>query len=665
MEDFKNRFITDALELIEKLESNLLILEIEKNNKSIIEEVFRGLHSLKGASGMYGFTKVGNLMHLFENVFEEIRDGKIHTDTEIIDLSLIVVDFTKKILKKKKDISGDDIQIYEQLSTDVTKFIDKKLEQEEAIVKVKANPEDEKTYFIRITKDESFEQRGIKLESIFDELDELGTIITIPIIDKATKLENWEVFIVTKSMLEELEDIFIFLIDLVEIHLLANKNLFQNHLFYTAIQNNSALKKKNNLEYLKELIKNKKVQDNSHEAKEQKKVGKSKISIEFLKVAAEKLDEQMDLLSELVTTKSELKLMVDEDENEKYIKLLESLDKITNRFRNNILSIRLVQIKTLHVMFLRLVRDISIKLDKKVEFVADGLETELDKTVIDKLETPLTHIIRNSLDHGIENKDERLDSGKPEIATIHFNTFRSGSDIIIEVKDDGRGIDTEIIRKKAIEKGLISSDVILSEKQILELIFAPGFSTAKNLSEISGRGVGMDLVKKNIKAIRGDIEIQSKISEGTTVRIKLPISLSIIDTLLIKTGKQYFAIPLTEIQQCTMLNESDLLYSSNDQIKIENELIPYIDLREVFKINGKIPNYQKVVIVKSPNQNVGLVVDSVIGEYQAVLRPFDGYLIDQKYLTGASLLADGQFCVILDTNKLVENINELKIHALS
>jgi two-component system chemotaxis sensor kinase CheA len=282
------------------------------------------------------------------------------------------------------------------------------------------------------------------------------------------------------------------------------------------------LNKKNNLEELQNIIQKKKVVEEVVETpskKEKEKVEEkveeqgqeegAKSSINYLRVSAEKLDEQMDLLSELVTAKAELRLIVEKEGYKKLFKLLESIDKTTNRFRKNILNVRLVQIKTLYIVFLRLVRDISRKLGKNVEFIAEGLETELDKNIIDALESPLTHIIRNSLDHGVEPAEEREKAGKPAKAMIKFNTFRSGSDIIIEIIDDGRGMDKVKIRKKAIDKGIITPDTELTDKQLYDLIFLPGFSTAQNLSEVSGRGVGMDVVKRSISQLRGDVEISS------------------------------------------------------------------------------------------------------------------------------------------------------------
>jgi two-component system, chemotaxis family, sensor kinase CheA len=341
------------------------------------------------------------------------------------------------------------------------------------------------------------------------------------------------------------------------------------------------------------------------------------------------------------------------------LKLVESLDKVTNKFRKNILNVRLVQVKQWYVMFLRLVRDMSKQLGKEVEFIAEGLETEIDKNIIDSLEGPLTHLIRNCLDHGIEAPEERIKAGKPSKGRIKLKAYHSGSEIIIEIGDDGRGFEKAKIVQKAIAKGLITNESAVSEKQLFDLAFLPGFSTSEEISEVSGRGVGMDVVKKAVSQLRGDIEIHSVEGKETSFRIRLPMLLSIIDTLLIRSEDQYFAIPLPEVQKCCQVTSTELSENPNEQFILGGELIPYINLRKVFGIKGQIPEKQKIVIIENTKKSIGLVADEVIGEYQAVLKPFDGYYINKQYFIGASLLADGHLCVILDTLKLLNEKTNL------
>ncbi|NJO89038.1 MAG: hypothetical protein HC831_08845 [Chloroflexia bacterium] len=362
MQEFKDRFIADALELLAKIEKSLLMLEVRPDNILIVEEIFRGLHSLKGASGMYGFNKIGKLMHLIENVYDDVRDGKLKVDTEIVNLSLDVVDFTNNVLRLGEDVSDSTIAEFDKIEGHISNYLSQNetLEGDDNQVIVE-DQNSEKTYYVNFTLDEAFETRGIQLDSIFKELDELGSVISIPLKKEGGKHEEWEIFIVSKSSTEEIEDVFIFMMDIANIELLANENLFKNDQFNSVVQKNSALKQKNILEELKNIIQKKKIVEEVTETpskveKEEQQLEQeegSKSSINYLRVSAEKLDEQMDLLSELVTAKAELRLIVEKEGYKKLFKLLESIDKTTNRFRKNILNVRLVQIKTLYIVFLR------------------------------------------------------------------------------------------------------------------------------------------------------------------------------------------------------------------------------------------------------------------------------------------------------------------------
>jgi two-component system chemotaxis sensor kinase CheA len=652
MDNFKERFIAEALEWLSRLEKNLLLFEVKPKDKLLVEEIFRILHTLKGSCGMYGFEKTGQLIHLVENIYDKIQKDELKPDTEIINLTFETIDFTGKILRKGKDVSKSTLKDFNKLTEQIKSMTGEELSKG---ISGTDNSEELKTYYIYFFIDNDFEKRSVNIESLIKKLGELGTIISIPLEASKDITKSWEIFLVTKNEMYDIEDIFIFMSDLVKIEIIGEGNLFLNSTFDSIIKKNAALKKKNDIVELTNIINNPN-QENSiaNIQNEGKKGDNFSAANSFLRVSSNKLDEQMDLLSELVTSKAELRLIVEKEKYLKINKIVESIDKITNRLRKNILNIRLVQVNTWYIAFYRLVRDISKQLNKDVELIAEGLDTEIDKNIIDKLEGPLTHLIRNSLDHGIENPEEREKAGKSRKGTITLKANQAGLNIIIQIKDDGRGIDVDIIKKKAISKGIISSDNVLSEKQVYDLIFLPGFSTAQNLSQISGRGVGMDVVKKAINQLRGEINIQSALGKGTDITIKLPMMLSIIDTLLIKTNDQFFAIPLSEIYKCSLISKDELEKSDNNQINIGDQLIPYINLRNAFSIPGQTPVKQKIVIVKYAEKLVGFVIDEVIGEYQAVLKPFDGYFVNQSYLVGASLLADGNLCMILDTAKLIE-----------
>lgn len=662
MSDYKDEFIAESMELLSKLENNLLVLESTPDNQQELEEFLRGLHTLKGSSGMYGFEKIGQLMHSLESIFDSARKSEEGINAAILNLGLESIDFAMQVFQSKEDVGTTDENEYNLLLKRMGKRLEK-LSASESGEKEKAQNfaghTAQKTYYIKFTVEKDFESRGIKIESVFKELEESGTLISIPEKNEDGEIVEWELFFVSTLIAQEVEDIFIFLLDVTSIEKLANENMFLHDEFKLFVQNNSSLKKKNNLKKLKQLI------ENIRESKGTAPVNKSKTTQhsnkDFLRVAADKLDEQMDLLSELVTAKAELKMIVDAERYAKLYKLVESLEKITNNFRKNILKTRMVQVKNWYVPMLRLIRDVSKQLGKDVDFVAEGLETEIDKNIIDSLEGPLTHIIRNSLDHGIETPEERSAKGKPAKAQIKLKAYHSGSDIYIEIHDDGRGIDTEKVRQTALKKGLIDEDTTLDEKQLGELLFLSGFSTASKITEVSGRGVGMDAVKKAIDQLRGDVQIRTKKEEGTEVVIKLPMLLSIVDTLLVRTGEQFFAIPLPDVQKCTQTNLHDLDKSDNAHLRIDGQLIPYIDLRSIFQIKSPAPEKQRIIVVQSGKAIAGFITDEVIGEYQAVLKPFDGFIINKEYFIGASLLADGRLSVILDTSKLIyDNIKSKK-----
>jgi two-component system, chemotaxis family, sensor kinase CheA len=658
MDNFKEQFIAEALELLMKLEKELLLLEERPGDISLIEEIFRGLHTLKGSSGMYGFEKVGHLMHLIENIFEKLRGKQKEADNNIINLTLEVFDFSCNVLKSNDEESNSSVNNYQSLINKIQAISDSPVHLhsigDPELVDLSSNTL--RTYFISFTIDNSFIKRGIKLESIFEELNQLGTVISIPLKKNESNLDYWEIFLVSNAPSLDIEDVFIFMLDITTIEKLAEANLFQNNEFKLTVQKNAALKKQNNISDLLNIASKNSNDDNIQKPKtNQINDQVQQNNKNFLRVAADKLDEQMDLLSELVTAKAELRLIVENEKYTKLFKLVETFDKVTNRFRKNILNVRLVQVKQWYVMFLRLIRDVSKQLGKEVDFLAEGLETEIDKNIIDSLEGPLTHLLRNSLDHGIETPDERIKAGKPAKGSITLKAYHSGAEIIIEIIDDGRGFDKNKIRQKALSKGLIDNETVITEKQLSDFVFLPGFSTTDNVTEVSGRGVGMDVVKKAINQLRGEIEIISVEGEGTTVIIRLPMLLSIIDTLLIRSENQYFAIPLSEVHNCSLVSSNELDENINDQITLAGELIPYINLRKVFGIKGTVPGKQKIVILESNNRNIGLITDEVIGEYQAVLKPFDGYYINKQYFIGASLLADGHLCVILDTLKLLND----------
>ncbi|MBO4772632.1 MAG: chemotaxis protein CheA, partial [Bacteroidales bacterium] len=365
----------------------------------------------------------------------------------------------------------------------------------------------------------------------------------------------------------------------------------------------------------------------------------------------------MNLVSEFVNTKAEMLLIAEKYDIPELHDIYEKVDKLSNKLKDNALSIRLVPIESLMLRFQRLVRDLSKELGKQVDFVTEGTDTELDKTIIDNLAVPLMHIIRNSIDHGIESVERRRELKKPDHGIIKFTAFYSGNNVFIQVQDDGAGMNPEYLRQKAIEKNFIKATDHPTNRQLFDLVFLPGFSTAQKITGISGRGVGMDAVKQSIMRLRGEIEMDSEKDLGTITTIKLPLTLSIVDALLVSVAETQLLIPVYIIDSCINIKRKDIL-NSNGRIIHEGEPLPILDIRTFFNTEGTPPDECIVVMVKYKDSRVGLIIDKVHGEHQAVLKSLGKYFSQQEYLSGGSVLGDGSIALVLDTNKLIRQMKK-------
>jgi two-component system chemotaxis sensor kinase CheA len=373
-----------------------------------------------------------------------------------------------------------------------------------------------------------------------------------------------------------------------------------------------------------------------------------------VRVPATQLDDLMNLVSELVILGSRLELFHAEQDYTQMDELVENLNKMSRNFRDIVLNIRLVPLNTIMVRLNRLVHDLARDLGKKIDFVVEGAETELDKTIINNLEGPLMHIIRNSIDHGIESEEDRVKKGKSTHGIVRFIAFYSGTNVFIQVQDDGKGIDPELIFKIAVEKGFIEKSVKLSEKEIYNLILLPGFTTAQKVTEISGRGVGMDVVKQNISDLRGEIEIDSEIDLGTSVTLKLPLTLSIIDSLHVKIANQNLIIPLSFIDACEIINEQKKITAINSNYEYNGKLIPLINLAKVLRIGQEKSRKSRIIILQYTEKFYALEVDQIIGEHQAVIKPLGEIFGNLNLFSGATILGDGSLAFIIDIIKLLK-----------
>ena len=374
-----------------------------------------------------------------------------------------------------------------------------------------------------------------------------------------------------------------------------------------------------------------------------------------IRVASHKLDSLVNLVGELVTVQARLSQLSAQKDDTDLTLVSEEVERLVAELRDNAMGMRMLPIGTIFAKFKRLVRDLSTELGKEVNFTTSGEETELDKTVIDKLGDPLVHLIRNSIDHGIESPDARKAAGKPAEGTIRLTAEHSGAHVLISVSDDGAGLDTEAIRSRAIEKGLISPDAAMSEKDLFELILSPGFSTAKSISKVSGRGVGMDVVTSSIESFGGTVEIASVRGRGTTITLKLPLTLAIIDGLLVTISDEFFVIPLNAVVECIELSDEDRRHTHGRNLaRVREEIVPYIPLREAFALGGGKPSIEQVVVTEVGERRIGFVVDKVVGQHQTVIKNMGKFLRHVDGVSGATIMGDGTVALILDINKITQ-----------
>jgi len=394
------------------------------------------------------------------------------------------------------------------------------------------------------------------------------------------------------------------------------------------------------------------------EVKEQEAHKKRQEALSSIRVAADKLDYLVDLVGELVIVQAQISQIVGERKDPVMTLLAEELERLSDELRDSTLGIRMLPIGTSFSKFKRLVRDLSADLSKQIGLSTSGAETELDKTVIERLGDPLVHLLRNSIDHGIEQPEEREANGKPPQGMIHLSAEHSGGEVLIRITDDGHGMSSEVIRQKGIERGVISKDSELTEKDLFKLIFEPGFSTAKEVTSVSGRGVGMDVVKRAIDSLRGTIDIDSKLGKGTTITIRLPLTLAIIDGLQVQVEEGYYVIPLSLVEECVELTNSEVDDDDSGQriLHLRGDIVPYIHLRDVFGIEGESPPIEQIVITGVEGSRIGIVVDTVIGEHQTVIKSLSRVYKDVEGLSGATIKGDGSIALILDIPSLVRRV---------
>lgn len=643
---FKIKYIEDAAGLLDRLDDDLIDLEKNPQDQEYIERVFRVMHTLKGTSGMYGFDHISELTHELENIFNLVRDKALLVTTDLFNLTLASGDHIRKLLKDEALEDEQNRKVHEQLKNEIKKIIVSSGNMPVETSTIRQNnlsEEKTRTWQILFTPSDEIVHRSINILYTFSDLLAMGEYkIRNP--SEGSDSTFWSIFLVTDRSLDDIEDVLVFVMDYCRVQLIADFDIF----------------KEDELANRQKVVEDASEQDEHFDAEllggvqeaDHKQLLPEKIVSSRIFVEASKLDHLMFLVSELVTTKSELLLSIETGLHEKTIQAAHKIDKLSKLFRDNALDIRLISMAEITMRFKRLVRDLAVALGKKVEFEIHGDDVELDKNIIDSIGEPIMHLIRNCVDHGIEAPEERSLLGKSDVGLISFSAYKSGNFVFIKIVDDGRGIDKQKVIRKAVEKGLVGDNVQMTDEEVFGLIFLPGFSTSENISQISGRGVGMDIVRRRLQEIRGEISIESEEGKGTAFTLKLQQTISIIDTLLVRSGRSRFAIPLEEVENCQIQADPHQLNRQNKQISYKGELIPFVSLRDEFGYGSDFHEKQRILVINKYDKRFAIVVDSIIGEYQAVVKPVGRMFADVEFVSGASILGDGSIALLLDNDKL-------------
>ena len=673
MKDFMTSFVEEASALLSHLEIDLLTLEKEPENKEVLNNIFRVMHTLKGTAGMCGFINIQDLAHEFEGIFDQIREGKLVINSEIIDFTLKGKDVILAILKNENSENFNNalIESLHEMSQvgslhEMNETSDKPLKELTGL----------SVFAIFFSPDKAIFERGLDPDKTVAELKDSGKSNIILHenkqswkVQKTQKicLTTWEIYLSSTALLNEIEENFLFyepdeyrIYDissgaeqvppelLARLQKLYNKPDVKEHLRECLIPLN--------VEASKAITQ---LPENTDEKLPEGFPSNTSTEGEMtINVSSVKLDELMNLVSELVTQTAILEARATYLKDPGLNNAAENLEKLTKRFRTNALDLRLVPVGALLSRFKRQVRDLSKKLNKHVNFFIEGQDIEIDKTILKSVENPLVHIIRNSIDHGIEFPEERIQVGKKKDGLLKISAFNAGVIVIIQVQDDGRGIDLEKVREAAIKKGYIQQDQAIMDNDLINLILEPGFTTSDNISLVSGRGVGMDVVRKELNAVGGTIEIFTEKNLGTTITLKLPTTLTIIDTLMIEVNQSIVLIPMLDIEFCYKEKSKEILKRDNKYIQYKNKPIPFVSLREKFRYPANDANDIMVIILNKFDKSYAIIADRIIGEYQAVIKPLGDLFNSQPYFSGGSIMVDGKLALILDTSFLFTQITK-------
>lgn len=694
-------FIDESSEHIQTLSDCIMTLEQEPDNKDTINEVFRAAHSLKGMAGTMGFKRMQHLTHDMENVFQEVRSDKIKVDSAMIDLLFKCLDAIDKYVENIKQTSDEGTEDNELIIKELNDFIARadgesaeaqaESEEKKEAPAVQSTDGGEKYSSIELTDSEKkavdsaiaegkkiygftvYVQQECLLKAaraflVFRAVEDFSDIVVYRPSSQDIEDEKFELdFSFLVSSAEDIEKIKkaaenVSEVDKVICGELTSFRVEGEEPTVPAETVAAPAREETAAAETKPAAAQPAKQPENKAVAPAKKAGAGKpATSRTVRVDIEKLDLLMNQVSELIIAKNSLVSISSTDGQDNSQNLhdqIEYLERITTNLHESVMKVRMVPIESVTQKYPRMIRDLSRTLNKKMSLVITGEDTELDRTVVDQIGDPLQHLLRNSADHGLESNELRLERGKPEVGTIFLNAYQEGNNVVIKVGDDGNGIDTQAVKAKAIERGLVSADQAenMSQKEIINFLFLPSFSMSKKITDISGRGVGLDVVKSGIEQLGGDVEVATELGKGTTFTVRLPLTLAIIQALMVEIRDEKYAIALGSISNIEDISVDDIKYvQAKEVIHLRGSVIPIIRLDKMLDIEPKEeePDHLTVVIVQKGDSQAGLVVDNLIGQQEIVIKSLGKYINGNKLISGATILGDGEVALILDVNTLM------------
>ncbi|MEH7355996.1 chemotaxis protein CheA [Neobacillus drentensis] len=667
LNNYLEMFIEESKDHLQAINDELLKLELEPENIAIINEIFRSAHTLKGMAGTMGFEDLASLTHEMENVLDLLRNSQLSITSEIMDVIFKCVDFIEKMVNSIEQ-GGDGKENVTEIVSQLAKIQDPShtyqvdlfdashelavaadlvIDEYQNSIINEAKMMGNNVYQITVTLDERCVMKSVRAYMVFQVAEELGEIIqTYPPVEEIEeeKFENsFTLLLLSQRAMQEIQTQFANVSEVKEV--IVSEGLSQE-----IVKKNPSVTNDENTGPANQLPEKENTGDN-------KKKQRSK----SIRVDIEKLDHLMNLFSELIIDRGRLEQIARKSGLSELTETVEHMTRISTDLQDLILNMRMVPVEQVFNRFPRMVRDLAKELNKKVQLVVEGAETELDRTVIDEIGDPLVHLLRNALDHGLESTEERLANKKPEEGKILLKAYHSGNHVFIEVVDDGKGINREKVLNKAIERGVVSIEEAksLTDQQIYALIFSSGFSTADKISDISGRGVGLDVVKTKIESLGGVISIDSTPGQGSIFHIQLPLTLSIINSMLVNVEEETYAIPFTSIVEITTITFDEIKTLHGQKVfQFRGQVVPLIYLNDVFHVPPVETAFKEqhhyIVIVRKGNKTVGLVVDSVLGQQEVVLKSLGGLLSNLYAISGATILGNGEVALIIDSNQFIK-----------